>query len=504
MKNILLFGAGKSATILIDYLLSNAEKEEWKVNVVDADINLAQTKVGISPFGRAISFDINDDADRQKFVSAADIIISLLPPSLHNVVARTCIELKKNLLTASYIDNEIRNLQSDIKNRNLLFLCEMGLDPGIDHMSAMKLFDKIHAVGGKVILFRSHCGGLVAPESDDNPWHYKISWNPRNILLAGKSGAHYRENGEEKKLKYEELFTADRIVEIPGVGYLSWYPNRDSLSYAPLYELKDARTIIRTTLRHPDFMYGWKNVIDLKLTDETPQYETTGKALMDFFKEHMEKNGFSDWLQQKLSERFDQTKDLLGKLMELVEAEKEAEASGGDVDKDFMIVGKDGNLQNMDLDKIKTDAAEIVAHKMHEANLTLKQLFFLGMDDDETMINKGFCSAADVMELALQKKLALQPEDKDMIVMLHEIEYEAGGQKSEVRSSLVVKGEDSLRTAMAKTVGLPLGIAAKLILNGTINLTGLHIPTHKDIYEPVLKELEEYGIRFHEETNQLV
>ena len=504
MKNILLFGAGKSATILIDYLLSNAEKEEWKVNVVDADINLAQTKVGISPFGRAISFDINDDADRQKFVSAADIIISLLPPSLHNVVARTCIELKKNLLTASYIDNEIRNLQSDIKNRNLLFLCEMGLDPGIDHMSAMKLFDKIHAVGGKVILFRSHCGGLVAPESDDNPWHYKISWNPRNILLAGKSGAHYRENGEEKKLKYEELFTADRIVEIPGVGYLSWYPNRDSLSYAPLYELEDARTIIRTTLRHPDFMYGWKNVIDLKLTDETPQYETTGKALMDFFKEHMEKNGFSDWLQQKLSERFDQTKDLLGKLMELVEAEKEAEASGGDVDKDFMIVGKDGNLQNMDLDKIKTDAAEIVAHKMHEANLTLKQLFFLGMDDDETMINKGFCSAADVMELALQKKLALQPEDKDMIVMLHEIEYEAGGQKSEVRSSLVVKGEDSLRTAMAKTVGLPLGIAAKLILNGTINLTGLHIPTHKDIYEPVLKELEEYGIRFHEETNQLV
>ena len=504
MKNILLFGAGKSATILIDYLLSNAEKEEWKVNVVDADINLAQTKVGISPFGRAISFDINDDADRQKFVSAADIIISLLPPSLHNVVARTCIELKKNLLTASYIDKEIRNLQSDIKNRNLLFLCEMGLDPGIDHMSAMKLFDKIHAVGGKVILFRSHCGGLVAPESDDNPWHYKISWNPRNILLAGKSGAHYRENGEEKKLKYEELFTADRIVEIPGVGYLSWYPNRDSLSYAPLYELEDARTIIRTTLRHPDFMYGWKNVIDLKLTDETPQYETTGKALMDFFKEHMEKNGFSDWLQQKLSERFDQTKDLLGKLMELVEAEKEAEASGGDVDKDFMIVGKDGNLQNMDLDKIKTDAAEIVAHKMHEANLTLKQLFFLGMDDDETMINKGFCSAADVMELALQKKLALQPEDKDMIVMLHEIEYEAGGQKSEVRSSLVVKGEDSLRTAMAKTVGLPLGIAAKLILNGTINLTGLHIPTHKDIYEPVLKELEEYGIRFHEETNQLV
>ena len=503
MKNILLFGAGKSATILIEYLLSNAEKEGWQVNVVDADINLAQSKIGHSPFGKAISFDINDETDRSKYIREADIVISLLPPALHSVVAKTCIVKKKNLLTASYIDEEIRNQKSEIENRNLLFLCEMGLDPGIDHMSAMKIFDKIHADGGKVISFKSHCGGLVAPESDDNPWHYKVSWNPRNILLAGKSGAHYLDNGVEKKLKYEELFTADRIVSIPDLGYLCWYPNRDSLSYAPLYGLENAKTIIRTTLRHQDFMYGWKNVIDLKLTDETPSYEMNGKTLMDFFKAHMDKNGFGDWLQKKLSERFDQTKDLLQKLMELVEAEKEAENSGGEVDKDFLVVGKDGDLQNMDLDKIKTDAAEIVALKMHEANLTLKQLFFLGMDDDDTIINKGFCSAADVMELALQKKLRLQPEDKDMIVMLHEIESEVGVQKSEIRSSLVVKGEDSLKTAMAKTVGLPLGIAAKLILNGTIKLIGLHIPTKKEIYEPVLKELEEHGIKFHEETKTL-
>jgi saccharopine dehydrogenase-like NADP-dependent oxidoreductase len=502
MKNILLFGAGKSATVLIDYLLANAENEDWHLTVVDADINLAQSKIGISPFGKAISFDINDDTDTKRFINESSIVISLLPPALHTVVAKTCIELKRNLLTASYIDDEIRGLQTDINNHGLLFLCEMGLDPGIDHMSAMKIFDKIHAEGGKVTSFKSHCGGLVAPESDDNPWHYKISWNPRNILLAGKSGAHYIINGEEKRLAYEELFTSDRIVEIPEIGFLSWYPNRDSLSYAPLYGLEDAKTFIRTTLRHPDFMYGWKNVIDLKLTDETPQYETTGKNLMEFFKEHMDKNGFSDWLQQKLSERFDQTKDLLQKLMELVEAEKEAEASGGDVDKDFLVVGKEGDLQNMDLDKIKTDAAEVVAHKMHEANLTLKQLFYLGMDDDETMINKGFCSAADVMQFVLEKKLALQPEDKDMIVMLHEIEY--GNSKlqtpnSRITSSLVVKGQDSLRTAMAKTVGLPLGIAAKLILDGTIKLTGLHIPTKKEIYEPVLKELEEYQIKFHEE-----
>ena len=503
MKNILLFGAGKSATVLIDYLLTNAEKEDWQLTVVDADINLAQSKIGVSPFGKAVSFDINDETDRKKFISEAHIVISLLPPTLHTTVAKSCIELNKNLLTASYIDDEIRNLRSEILNRKLLFLCEMGLDPGIDHMSAMKIFDKIHTDGGNVTSFKSHCGGLVAPESDDNPWHYKISWNPRNILLAGKSGAHYRENGEEKRLKYEELFTAERVVEIPGIGFLCWYPNRDSLSYAPLYGLEDAKTVVRTTLRHPDFMYGWKNVVDLKLTDETPQYETTGKALMDFFKEHMDKNGFSDWLQKKLSERFDQTKDLLEKLMELVEAEKEAEASGGDVEKDFLVVGKNGDLQNMDLDKIKNDAAEIVANKMHEANLTLKQLFFLGMDDDETIINKGLCSAADVMQLALEKKLALQADDKDMIVMLHEIESEVNGQRSAVNSSLVVLGENNLRTAMAKTVGLPLGIAAKLILNGTIDLTGLHIPTKKEIYEPVLKELEEYGIKFNEEIKPL-
>ena len=499
MKNILLFGAGKSATVLIDYLISNAEKEKWQLTVVDADINLAQSKIGISPFGKAVSFDINDHTDRNKFITDADIVISLLPPSLHTVVAKSCIEANKNLLTASYVDDEIRNLKSEIVDRNLFFLCEMGLDPGIDHMSAMRIFDEILVRGGKVTSFKSHCGGLVAPESDDNPWHYKISWNPRNILLAGKSGAHYRENGEEKKLTYEELFTADRVVEIPDLGFLCWYPNRDSLGYAPLYGLEDAKTFIRTTLRHPDFMYGWKNVVDLKLTDETPQYETTLKPLMHFFKEHMDKNGFSDWLQKKLSERFDQTKDLLEKLMELVEAEKEAEESGGEVDKDFMIVGKDGDLQNMDLDKIKNDAAEIVANKMHEANLTLKQLFFLGMDDDETMINKGFCSAADVMQLALEKKLALQADDKDMIVMLHEIEYIVDGQQSIVNSSLVVKGENNLRTAMAKTVGLPLGIAAKLILNGTIKLKGLHIPTKSEIYEPVLKELEEHDIKFREE-----
>jgi len=499
MKTILLFGAGKSATVLIDYLLENAITENWKVVVVDADLKLAQSKVGGSQRAMAVSFDINDTAERSKYIRHSDIVISLLPPGLHIKVAASCIEMSKNLLTASYLDEPIKSLQSAIENKKLLFLYEMGLDPGIDHMSAMKIIDEIHSKGGTVTSFQSHCGGLVAPESDDNPWHYKISWNPRNIIMAGKAGAHFRENGVEKKISYEELFTTERLVEIPEIGFLCWYPNRDSLSYTPLYGLEDAPTFIRTTLRHPDFMYGWKNIIDLKLIDETPEYETDGKTLQEVFKEHMDKNGFSEWLSEKLTERFAETKSMMENLLQLMEAENEAEAEGAEMPESFMAADDKGNIEEVGIDEVKSKAAAFLAHKMHEANLTLKQLFFLGLDDQNTLVNKGFCSPADILQFAVEKKLALRPYDKDMIVMLHEIEYRVGSIESGVRSSLVVKGENSLRTAMAKTVGLPLGIAAKHILNGKIKMTGLHIPTSKEIYEPVLAELEKCGVKFQEE-----
>lgn len=498
MKTILLFGAGKSATVLIDYLLENAVAENWNLVVVDANLQLALSKIGHSSRGSAVSFDIGDTAQRTKSIRQADIVISMLPPALHIVVARDCVQYNKHLLTASYLDDAIKELQPEIEKKKLLFLYEMGLDPGIDHMSAMKIIDEVHASGGKVTSFRSHCGGLVAPESDDNPWHYKISWNPRNIVLAGKAGAHFRENGAEMKETYNELFTTGRIVEIPSLGFLGWYPNRDSLSYTALYGLEDASTFIRTTLRHPDFMYGWKNIIELKLTDETKQYDTDGKTLFQVFKEHMDKNGFSEWLNQKLEERLDESKDLLEKLMKLAEAESEAGEEGDEIPSSFMAADEDGNLQEVEIDDVKNKAAAFLAHKMHEANLTLKQLFFLGLDDQETMVNLGHCSAADILQFAMEKKLTLRPYDKDMIVMLHEFETENQEGKSAVKSSLVVKGENHLHTAMAKTVGLPLGIAAKLILNGKIKLAGLRVPTAKEIYEPVLKELAAHGIRFEE------
>jgi len=503
MKKILLFGAGKSATVLIDYLLKNALAEDWTLTLVDANLALAQSKIGNALAGEALSFDINNANERGKYIEQADIVISLLPPALHILVAKDCITYKKNLLTASYVDEQMRSLEESIKASGVLFLCEMGLDPGIDHMSAKKMIDHIEAEGGNITSFYSHCGGLVAPESDNNPWHYKISWNPRNIVLAGKAGAIFKEDSEVKEMPYEKLFAEKRFVEIPDHEPLCWYPNRDSLSYIPTYGLTNCETFIRTTLRHPDFMYGWKNIIALKLTDEEKMYATDGMTLKAFFQEHLQRHGFDNWLQEQMQEQFQSSKKILEDLVNLVALEEKVDEAGGEAVEEFMMVNERGNLQQIDLDELKTNAAATVAHKMHEAKLTLKQLFFLGMDDNQTVINRGFCSAADVLQFALETKLGLQPGDKDLVVMVHEIEYQLKEKMYKETASLLITGDDDLHTAMAKTVGLPLGIAAKYILNGTIKVKGLHIPILKEIYEPVLQELAANQIVFHEKLTQL-
>lgn len=504
MKKILLFGAGKSATVLIDYLLKNAVAENWQLIVADANLEAAKNKISLSANGKAVSFDITNDKERSNYIQLADIVISLMPPALHFLIAKDCIRHKKNLLTASYVDEPMQSLKDEVEKSGILFLCEMGLDPGIDHMSAKKMIDAIHADDGKINSFLSHCGGLVAPESDDNPWHYKISWNPRNVVMAGKAGANFKLQGEVKKLDYEDLFAEKKYVSISGHDVLCWYPNRDSLEYIPVYNLNECATFIRTTLRHPDFMYGWKNIIDLNLTDEKTMYETNEKTIAQFFKEHLDKNGFSQWLEQKLKEQFDATKNLLSELVNLVELEQKAAVKGIEQVEEFMVVDDNGDLKQIDIDDLKINAAATLADKMHDASLTLKQLFFLGMDDDQTLINKGRCSAADVLQFILEKKLALQAGDKDMIVILHEIEFEKENKKYKTTGTLKLTGENDVHTAMAKTVGLPLGIAAKLILNGTITIKGLHIPVIKEIYEPVLKELKLCGIKFDEQTQSIL
>jgi saccharopine dehydrogenase-like NADP-dependent oxidoreductase len=498
LKHIVIFGAGKSSTYLIEYLLRQLPLNNWTLSVLDADLRAAQLKIGHTPNAFAEAVDVSNEVQRNRWVKSADIVISLLPPSLHYLVAIDCVYFGKNLLTASYVDSKMEGLREAINNKGLLFLCEMGLDPGIDHMSAIKIIRELQNKGAVITSFRSHCGGLVAPESDDNPWHYKVSWNPRNIVLAGKSGAVYREKNREISLPYEELFDSNNVVDIAGLGSLSYYPNRDSLGYIKQYHLDQVNTFIRTTLRHPEFCFGWKNIIQLKLTDETIQYDTDGLTLKRFFQLHLNQHGFSEWIENQLTARFLQTKLLLEKLQQLLSAEEEVDEEQMKELQEFMMVDGKGKLFDVNLDAVKTKAAATVAGQMHEANLSMKQLFFLGMDDDETVINNGLCSAADILQFILEKKLALGPDDRDMIVMLHEIDYKIGEENNSIKSSLIVKGENNVRTAMAKTVGLPLAIATKLILQGKIKTKGLQIPIVPEIYEQVLEELKEYGIQFFE------
>lgn len=422
MDTILIFGAGKSSTVLIDYLIREAEQQQWKIIVADADLQVAKAKIRNSPFAEAMQLDIVNDEQRSKLIESAAVVISMMPPGMHYLVAKDCVHYKKHLLTASYVDDKIKTLQHQIESSNILFLCEMGLDPGIDHMSAMQIIDEIKENGGKITSFKSHCGGLVAPESDNNPWHYKISWNPRNVVLAGNSGAIFKQNGHNISIAYKDLFDKNNRVNITGIGALAYYANRDSLSYIPLYHLQEAATFMRTTLRYAGYFDGWDAIVQAGLTSE---------------KDKVAHNiTFAEWSKSILPFITKENKD---------------------------------------------------------------QLFFLGLFEND-IIPGHIHSSADTLQYLLEKKLAMQPQDKDMIVMLHEFEYLENEKTKYLQSCLLVKGENNLQTAMAKTVGLPLGIAAKLILTGKLKLTGLHIPTLKEIYNPVLQQLEIEGIKFIEST----
>lgn len=419
MKKILLFGAGKSATSLIRYLLEITAARGWQLVVAETNLTLARSKVGNAPQARVAEIRVEDEAARDTLVAGADIVISLLPPSLHYGVALSCLKNSKNLLTASYLDASIRALEPGIKEKGLFFLCEMGLDPGIDHMSALQLVRQIKAQKGRIHSFHSHTGGLIAPESDNNPWHYKISWNPRNVVLAGSAGAAYREDDRVVTRTYPEIFDQPGQVTLPEIGTLAWYPNRDSLSYLPLYDLEEVSTFIRTTLRYPEYCQAWKSIVRAGLTDDQtpldPQLRT-----------------YAQWSAPLLP--FVDTKNR----------------------------GPFG---------------------------------FLGLFDDSPLPS-GARVSADILQERLETKLAMEPTDKDMIVMIHEVGFLRDGKSYTAKSTLVIKGEDSLHTAMARTVGLPLGIAAILVLEGQIGLTGLHIPILPAIYDPVLRELEAQGIRF--------
>jgi saccharopine dehydrogenase-like NADP-dependent oxidoreductase len=415
---ILLFGAGKSATSLIRYLIDITAARGWQLVVAESNRPLAESKLGNAPHASVAALDVSQEAARDALVETADIVISLLPPSLHYLVALSCLKKSKNLLTASYLDAGIGALQQDISDKGLLFLCEMGLDPGIDHMSALQLISRIKEQDGRIHSFYSHTGGLVAPSSDDNPWHYKISWNPRNVVLAGSAGAAYREAGQTVRRSYADIFQKTGRVSLPGIGELAWYPNRDSLSYIPLYGLEEARTFIRTTLRYPAYCNAWKDIVGAGLTDDR---QALAAPLT-----------YVEW------------------------------------------------------------SASLQPFVNNENRACFE---FLGLFD-HTAVPPQAQTSADILQHLLETKLAMRPADKDMIAMIHEIGYSRDGAAYTAQSSLIIEGEDSLHTAMARTVGLPLGIAAVLVLDGRLPLTGVHIPILPVIYEPVLQELEQQGIRF--------
>ena len=447
MKKILLLGAGRSATCLIDYLIRHSIEKNHFITVADVSIELIERKTEKHPNTKAVKLDASNSLQRKNLIANSDLVISMLPPHMHLQVALDCINYSKHLLSASYIEPAIKELEEKVKQKGLIFLFEMGLDPGIDHMSAMKIFDEIRNSGGKIKSFKSHCGGLVAPDSDDNSWHYKISWNPRNIIQAGMAGAQYKLNGAIQSIPYRQLFNVNQKVLIHDLGELGWYANRDSLGYIPLYQLYEIETIIRTTLRHPDFIFGWNHIVNLQLTS-TDSWITNDNL-----------NGF-EFLLQHLEH--------------------------------FGLISQFEDIMKTPLIKVK---------KVNPDGHKLWQLFAeLGLFNSSEPITQNCLSSFEVLQKLAEKNWKLNKDDKDMIVMLHEIEYlDALGGLNIINSSLVLIGKDPLRTAMAETVGLPLALAAGLVLEEKIHQKGVLIPTSPEIYIPVLKELESCGIQFREE-----
>lgn len=444
MKNVLIIGAGRSATSLIQYLLNQAEVYDWHITVTDMSLPLAQEKVKGHPRGTAMLFDATNATEREAFLQKADMVISMLPANMHVPVAKDCLRLGKNLATASYVSPELNAMHEEIAKKGLIFINEIGLDPGIDHMSTMQMINDIRSKGGKIQSFYSYTGGLVAPESDNNPWHYKFSWNPRNVIVAGQGVAQYSYENRYRHVPYSRLFADAELIYIPKMGWYDGYPNRDSLKYKEAYGLNDTPTILRGTLRHKGFCKAWNILVQLGLTDDSYKIENLNKLT------------YSQWLRTYLSPIF----------------EKQNNSS------------------------IRAKVASML--QLHIADEALDKVEWLGLFSDEK-IPLETATPAQVLQELLERKWKLEPHDKDMIIMQHEVEYELGKQKKRHISTLVYLGKNSVDTAMAELVGLPLAIGVKHILLGNIQSKGVVIPITADIYEPIMKELEaDFGVRFDE------
>jgi len=441
MRNILIIGAGRSASSLIKYLLNKSTDENLHIIVADVNLDSALSKINNHKNATAIVLDIFKEKDRKTAIRKADIVVSMLPASMHLEVAKDCLEFKKNMVTASYISKEMEALNEEVKSNNLTFLNEIGVDPGVDHMSAMQIIDKIHDKGAKLLLFESFTGGLVAPESDDNLWNYKFTWNPRNVVVAGQGGpAKFIQEGKYKYIPYQKLFRRTEFLNIDGYGKFEAYANRDSLKYRSVYGLNEIPTLYRGTIRRVGFSRAWNVFVQLGMTDDS------------YIIEGSENMSYREFINSFLA--YHPTDSVELKLRHY----------------------------------LKIDQDDIIWAKLLELNLF----------DKTRIVGLKKASPAQILQKILMDSWTLKEDDKDMIVMHHKFGYEYQGEKHQIESQMVVLGDDQTYTAMAKTVGLPVAIATLKILNKEITAKGVLIPISKNVYEPILKELEAYGILFTE------
>lgn len=440
MKEILVIGAGRSTYSLIKYLKEHSEKENWHITIVDFDVKWAEERAGDHPRCSAQQLDVKDEVSRKQAVQKADLVISMLPAHMHVDVAKDCIEFKKNMVTASYISKEMEALDEAAKEAGVVMINEIGVDPGIDHLSAMKLLDEIRESGGKMLQFESFTGGLVAPESDNNPWNYKFTWNPRNVVLAGAGGAvKFIQEGQYKYIPYHQVFRRTEFIDIDGYGRFEGYANRDSLKYRSVYGLEGIPTIFRGTLRRLGFCRAWDVFVKLGMTDDSYVLENSeNMTYRDFTNTFLAYNPF-DRVELKLMH--------------------------------YLNIPQDSEL--------------------------MEKLTWLGIFE-RVKIGIKNATPAQILQHILEQKWTMEPEDHDMIVMYHKFGYELNGEKKMIESSMVSIGRNSKETAMARTVGLPVAIAAKNILNGNITTPGVQIPISKEIYTPMLAELAEHDIKFEE------
>ncbi len=445
MRKILVIGAGKSTAVLIKYFQDKSVSENLHITIGDISIQNAQNLASNHPNSKAISLDIFDKNSREQAIKKADIVVSMLPARFHIEVAKDCLEFGKSMVTASYVSPEMQELNDRVHKKGLIFMNEIGVDPGIDHMSAMQIIDRIRNQGGNMILFESFTGGLVAPESDTNLWNYKFTWNPRNVVTAGQGGAaKFLQEGTYKYIPYHKLFRRTEFLEVEEYGRFEAYANRNSLKYQSIYGLDDILTLYRGTIRRVGFSRAWNTFVQLGMTAD--DYTMTNSEDMSY--------------------------------------------------RDFI---------NSFLAYSPTDSVELkLRHylKIDQDDIMWDKLLELDIFNPDKKVGIPNATPAQILQKILMDKWTLDEGDKDMIVMYHKFGYELNGKRKQIDATMVSTGEDQTYTAMARTVGLPVAMATLRILNKQITSTGIQIPIHEEVYEPILKELKEYGIGFNEKERE--